>query len=363
MRAGFQTREFEERFIAIGLPYKVLGTSSTSAPRSATPSPICALSPSLRTICVRTHRQCSETRLGTASLQAVHVQARSSGKPLMAAAIDLVTTDELRLARATRLADSARISPLARAAAGMHHTDLAKMVLDESGYTGMWQADRSPEAEGRLENLTELVNAMQDFDTLQGFLEHISLVMDGDTDSDQGEVMLMTLHSAKGLEFDTISSPAGKRGLPEPADHRREWRRRPRGRAAARLCRHHPRPQAGASELCRQPPDTRPVAILHSLALCSGTAARDGDRGYRTGLGGGIPFGRASQARLAGGGEFGDVQRGGYGPAGAAWRPGRRPAASPPSPRRAMPEALPLATGCSTRNSAWAMSFMSTATS
>ena len=94
----------------------------------------------------------------------------------MAAAIDLVTTDELRPAARNALGGFCKdIGRWREAAAGMHHTDLAKMVLDESGYTGMWQADRSPEAEGRLENLTELVNAMQDFDTLQGLsLIHIS---------------------------------------------------------------------------------------------------------------------------------------------------------------------------------------------
>jgi DNA helicase-2/ATP-dependent DNA helicase PcrA len=95
----------------------------------------------------------------------------------------------------------------------LHHTDLAKMVLDESGYTAMWQADKSPDAEGRLENLTELVNAMQDFDTLQGFLEHISLVMDGDYNNEQGEVTLMTLHAAKGLEFDTVFMPGWEEGI------------------------------------------------------------------------------------------------------------------------------------------------------
>jgi DNA helicase-2/ATP-dependent DNA helicase PcrA len=87
------------------------------------------------------------------------------------------------------------------------------MILDESGYTRMWQVDKSPEAEGRLENLTELVNAMQEFDSLQGFLEHIALVMDGDTEAENGEVTLMTLHAAKGLEFDTIFLPGWEEGI------------------------------------------------------------------------------------------------------------------------------------------------------
>jgi DNA helicase-2/ATP-dependent DNA helicase PcrA len=77
----------------------------------------------------------------------------------------------------------------------------------------MWQLDKSPDAEGRLENLTELINAMQDFDSLQGFLEHIALVTDGDADPEHGEVTLMTLHAAKGLEFDAVFLPGWEEGV------------------------------------------------------------------------------------------------------------------------------------------------------
>ena len=145
--------------------------------------------------------------------QAVHMQARASAKPLLAAVMDLVDTDELR--PAARQAFSSFINDIRRwrdQAGKMHHTDLARLVLDESGYTQMWQLDKSPDAPGRLENLTELVNAMQDFDSLQGFLEHISLVMDGDRESETGEVTLMTLHAAKGLEFDTVFLPGWEEG-------------------------------------------------------------------------------------------------------------------------------------------------------
>jgi DNA helicase-2/ATP-dependent DNA helicase PcrA len=152
--------------------------------------------------------------LGTASLQAIHLQARASDKPLLAAAIDLVDTDELRPAARHALGDFIKDIKRWRDHAGqVHHTDLARMVLDESGYTQMWQLDKSPDAPGRLENLTELVNAMQDFDSLQGFLEHIALVMDGDTQNQQGEVTLMTLHAAKGLEFDTVFLPGWEEGV------------------------------------------------------------------------------------------------------------------------------------------------------
>src|SRR3569833_2069531 len=93
------------------------------------------------------------------------------------------------------------------------HTELAEIVLDESGYTEMWQKDRSADAAGRLENLKELVRSMQEFENLAGFLEHISLVMDTDRGEAEQAVNIMTLHSAKGLEFDTVFLPGWEEGL------------------------------------------------------------------------------------------------------------------------------------------------------
>jgi DNA helicase-2/ATP-dependent DNA helicase PcrA len=93
------------------------------------------------------------------------------------------------------------------------HYELAEQVLDESGYTAMWQADKSPDSPGRLENLKELVRSMEEFETLGGFLEHISLVMDRDTVEAEDAVTIMTLHSAKGLEYDTVFLPGWEEGL------------------------------------------------------------------------------------------------------------------------------------------------------
>ena len=93
------------------------------------------------------------------------------------------------------------------------HTELAEIVLDESGYTEMWQKDRSADAAGRLDNLKELVRSMEEFENLQGFLEHISLVMDRDGGAEEEAVSLMTLHSAKGLEFDNVFLPGWEEGL------------------------------------------------------------------------------------------------------------------------------------------------------
>lgn len=215
VRAGFQTREFEERFIAIGLPYRVVGAKfyERAEIRDAIAYFRLIAQPA-DDLAFERIVNLPKRGLGAASLQAIHIQARASQKPLLAAAFDLIDTDELRPAARTSLTEFIRdIKRWRDAVAKMHHADLAKMVLDESGYTRMWQLDKSPDAEGRLENLTELVNAMQEFDSLAGFLEHIALVMDGDTGAENGEVTLMTLHAAKGLEFDTIFMPGWEEGI------------------------------------------------------------------------------------------------------------------------------------------------------
>jgi DNA helicase-2/ATP-dependent DNA helicase PcrA len=100
-----------------------------------------------------------------------------------------------------------------QAGAGMSHVDLAEAILEESGYTAMWQAEKSPDAAGRLENLKELVKALDEFENLQGFLEHVSLVMDNEQDADAAKVSIMTLHAAKGLEFPCVFLPGWEDGL------------------------------------------------------------------------------------------------------------------------------------------------------
>ena len=132
----------------------------------------------------------------------------------MAAATRLVETDELkpraRQTLARLLDDFDRWRGLVPV---MPHPDVARQILDESGYTAMWQNDRSPEAPGRLENLKELVAALTEFESLGAFLEHVSLVMDNDEAAGDDKVTLMTLHAAKGLEFDTVFLPGWEEGL------------------------------------------------------------------------------------------------------------------------------------------------------
>jgi DNA helicase-2/ATP-dependent DNA helicase PcrA len=216
VRAGFQTREFEERFIALALPYRVIG-----GPRFYERQEIRDALAYLRLVRqpnddLAFERIVNMPRrgIGAATLQLLHAAARAGRRPLVEAARELIVGD--RLPRAGRNALAGFLGALDRwraAADRVSHTDLAQIVLDESGYTGMWQADNSPDAPGRLENLKELVVAMAEFENLTGFLEHVSLVMDNAADSAGDMVNLMTLHSAKGLEFDTVFLPGWEEGL------------------------------------------------------------------------------------------------------------------------------------------------------
>ena len=147
-------------------------------------------------------------------MQKLHAAARTREISLVDAARALIAGDQLP--RAARNALDGFIKMLDRwrsEADRIPHTDLVQIVLDESGYTGMWQADKSPDAPGRLENLKELVVAMAEFENLGGFLEHVSLVMDNAADSAGDMVNLMTLHSAKGLEFETVFLPGWEEGV------------------------------------------------------------------------------------------------------------------------------------------------------
>jgi DNA helicase II / ATP-dependent DNA helicase PcrA len=216
VRAGFQTREFEERFISLALPYRVIG-----GPRFYERQEIRDALAYLRLVNQPADDLAFERILntprrgiGSATLQELHAMAREERLQLIEAAWILSRGDRLRPAARNALAAFvAAVDGWRGRAEHVSHTDLVQIVLDESGYTAMWQSDRSPDAAGRLENLKELVVAMAEFENLGGFLEHVSLVMDNAAEAGDDMVNLMTLHSAKGLEFDTVFLPGWEDGL------------------------------------------------------------------------------------------------------------------------------------------------------
>ncbi|MEQ8817163.1 MAG: UvrD-helicase domain-containing protein [Thalassobaculum sp.] len=216
VRAGFQTREFEERLITLGIPYRVVGGA-----RFYERKEIRDAVAYLRVIhqpdddmaferIVNTPRR----GIGDTTIRAVHGYARAQGLSLTRAVDALVQTDELPAAARRNIRALMEAFGRWREAAQVEALpDLVRMVLDESGYTEALQRDRSPEAPGRLENLKELVTALEEYETLGGFLEHISLVMENADDPAEAKISLMTLHAAKGLEFDVVFLPGWEEGL------------------------------------------------------------------------------------------------------------------------------------------------------
>ena len=207
VRAQFQTREFEDRFITIGMPYRIVGgfrfyeraeiRDALAYLRSVNqPADDLAFERIVNT---------PKRGLGDKTLQRVHSLARARQIPLMAAAATLVETDELPAAARRSLGNL--LGDIIRWRGQLDqlpHAELARLILDESGYAAMWHADRSIEAAGRLENLQELARAMEEFDTLGSFLDHVALVMENEQSDATEKVTIMTLHAAKGLEFDTV---------------------------------------------------------------------------------------------------------------------------------------------------------------
>ncbi|OYQ31074.1 DNA helicase II [Sandarakinorhabdus cyanobacteriorum] len=216
VRAQFQTRLFEDRFIAIGLPYRIVGgfrfyeraeIRDALAYLRLVQSPDDALA--FERIVNVPKRGLGDKAMGT-----LHAAARRLNLPLSRAAAHVAEGDDLTPAarRALRgfLTDVARWRD---AADTLNHAELAELVLEESGYVAMWQADKSTEADGRLDNLKELVRAMGDYPSLTAFLEHVSLVMDNEAAADGEKITIMTLHAAKGLEFDHVFLPGWEEGV------------------------------------------------------------------------------------------------------------------------------------------------------
>ncbi|MDF2233570.1 UvrD-helicase domain-containing protein [Albimonas sp. CAU 1670] len=217
VRASFQMRAFEDRFLTIGMPYRVIGGPrfyERREIRDAMAYMRLAVSPD-DGLAFERIVNVPKRGLGDKAQQAIQLAARDAGVTLIEGA--RLVLESGALAARARNALRELVESIGRwhaqVLAGASHTELAEQMLDESGYTAMWKADTSPDAPGRLENLKELVKAVGEFENLQGFLEHVSLVMDNESEDGGEKVSIMTLHAAKGLEFPAVFLPGWEDGL------------------------------------------------------------------------------------------------------------------------------------------------------
>ena len=218
VRASHQMRAFEDRFLTIGLPYRVIGGPrfyERLEVRDAMAYFRLAVSPDDDLAFERVVNT-PKRGLGDKAQQSIQMLARANGLSLHEGARMLLADGGLAGKGAGQLRAFVQGIDRWHAAtrqAGHSHIELAELILDESGYTAMWQNDKTPEAPGRLENLKELIKALEGFENLQGFLEHIALIMENDTEDAAEKVSIMTLHAAKGLEFPVVFLPGWEDGL------------------------------------------------------------------------------------------------------------------------------------------------------
>ena len=220
VRAGYQTREFEERLLAVGIPHRVVGGQrfyERQEIRDALAYLRLVHSPR-DDLAFERIINLPKRGVGEATLQELHTLSRAAGISLCEAAAQAVQGNALRpQVRRTLLQFLDDLARWRTQANTLHHSALAQQVLDESGYTAMWQNDPAPEAPGRLENLRELVRAMEEYGSLAEFIEHVTLVADNTADATVDAVGIMTLHAAKGLEFRVVFLPGWEEGVfPNP---------------------------------------------------------------------------------------------------------------------------------------------------
>ncbi|WP_170400409.1 ATP-dependent helicase [Ruegeria arenilitoris] len=239
VRASHQMRAFEDRFLTIGLPYKVIGGPrfyERMEIRDAMAYFRLVVSPG-DDLAFERIVNTPKRGLGDKAQQTIQMTARENGVSLIDGARIAVDNGLIKgkggkalrelidgLARWNAMTRGPRIeveddsviddgAPVRFGEPEVSHIELAQIILDESGYTAHWQNEKTPEAPGRLENLKELVNQLDNFENLQGFLEHVSLVMDNEQEGDGAKVSIMTLHAAKGLEFPAVFLPGWEDGL------------------------------------------------------------------------------------------------------------------------------------------------------
>ncbi len=216
VRAQYQTREFEDRFIQIGLNYRIVGGFrfyERAEIRDALAYLRTIAQPADDLAFERIYNQ-PKRGLGAKTLEAMRRHARKTQTPLAAASLNLADSDELPArARNTLGGLLVQFAHWRELAEQVTPSELLRTVITESGYEEMLNKDRSAESAGRLENLTELARAMEEYETLTDFLEHVSLVMDNDRADDGEKVTIMTMHAAKGLEFDHVFLPGWEEGV------------------------------------------------------------------------------------------------------------------------------------------------------
>ena len=218
VRASHQMRAFEDRFLTIGLPYRVIGGPrfyERQEIRDAMAYFRLAVSPD-DDLAFERVVNLPKRGLGDTAQSKINQLARAAQVPLLDGAREALARGVIGGKGASQL--RAFVDGVDRWHMATHHPEydhvrLAETILDESGYTEMWQNDKTPEAPGRLDNLKELVKALEQFDNLQGFLEHVSLIMDNETEGAEEKVTIMTLHAAKGLEFPVVFLPGWEDGL------------------------------------------------------------------------------------------------------------------------------------------------------
>ncbi len=216
VRASFLMREFEDRFINLGLPYRVIG-----GPRFYERMEIRDANAYFRLVAqpdddLALERIINKPKrgLGNVALQTLHQAARAQNTSLWRATRPLIESEELKpQARRALTSFVESVERWRQLLPALPHTELAEQILDESGYTEMWQNDKSADAPGRLDNLKELVRSMEQFENMGGYLEHVSLVMDREDQEADDKINLMTMHAAKGLEFETVFLPGWEEGL------------------------------------------------------------------------------------------------------------------------------------------------------